>query len=146
MGQRNKKYKPRPFESATADENEFARIYESMLTHPAFIGLKTRQKILYLYVKAQFYGKRKPQSDFKDIPQFQGDDCFYFNFGLAVRYGLYTKTGNKEFYADMKALCETGFIECISSGKFTKTRSIYRFSSEWKKAKSVGVNTPNASR
>jgi len=132
LSRRKQKYKPKSFESTGKSNDTSANIFDSMLTHPDFMGLKTRQKILYVYCKNQFYGKRKPRSDFPEIEKFQSDECFYMNLALVVEYGLYTKTGRKEFYSDMKALCEAGFIECISNGKSTKSRSIYRFSDKWK--------------
>lgn len=131
MSSRKTKYKPKPFESIGGSSDTSANIYHSMLTHPAFMALKTRQKVLYLYCKAQYYGKRKPGKDFPDVKALQSEDCFYMNLSLAVSYGLYTRNGNKEFYADMKALCEAGFLEMVANGKNTQSRSIYRFSEKW---------------
>ena len=132
MGRNRKKYKPKSFESTGLSSDTSANIFNSMLIHPAFMALKTRQKLLYIYCKNQYYGKRKPKADFPDIESLQSDECFYMNLGLAVDYGLYTRTGRKEFYSDLKSLCEAGFIECVSSGRSTKSRSIYRFSDKWK--------------
>ena len=131
MGQRKQKYKPKAFESTGISADTSANLYNSMLTHPAFIALKTRQKILYVYCKAQYYGKRKPGQDFPAGEAVQSEECFYMNLSLAVSYGLYTRNGNKEFYADMKALCDAGFLEMVTNGRATQSRSIYRFSDKW---------------
>lgn len=87
---------------------------------------------MYVYMKAQYYGKRKPQRDYPDIEQFQGDDLFYFPMGTAEKYGLYTRSNHTRFYDDIKALAEHGFIEVVSNGKTHKAKSIYRYSDKWR--------------
>lgn len=126
------KYKPKDFESTGERSDTCAQIFESMLNSPAWRDLKPRQQLLYVYVKAQFYGKRKPKHDYPDNPAFQSDECFYMNLGAAVKYDLYKRSGNKEFYKDMRELCEHGFIKCVSNGRYTKKKSIYRYSADWK--------------
>lgn len=115
-----------------------ANVYESMLLHPAFTTMKPRQQMLYIACKAQFYGHRKPKADFPTTEAVQGDDCFYMNRELATRYGNYTKSMTKELYGDLGELQRRGFIECVSSGKATKSKSIYRFCSNWKDWKPEG--------
>lgn len=140
---RKKKWTGRPFESVgehytdshgNSRPDVSARIFESMLVSPAFRSLTARQKVLYLYCKAQHYGKKKPSKDYdaEQYPQTQQDICFYFNLALAVEYGLYAKTSRNEFYSDIKRLREVGLIETVISGKATKTKSVYRFSSKWR--------------
>lgn len=140
---RKKKWSARPYESigeTFIDSNGYkksdtcAQIYESMLTSAAFMGLKPRQKVLYLYCKAQLYGKRKPCKDYapENYPEFQSESCFYMNWGAVKNYGLYSQNGQHEFYADMKALQERGFIETVMSGKANKCKSIYKYSGQWK--------------
>lgn len=138
---RKKKYIPKPFESkgeTFIDENGKARadtsanIYESMLLSRAFMTLTSKQQILYIYCKSQYYGHRKPEKDFPDIEQFQGADIFYLNWNTVKKYGLYKDSMHSNFYKDMKALCEHGFIENISSGKSRRTKTVYRFNSEWR--------------
>lgn len=102
-----------------------------MLLSPAWMDLSTKQKLMYVYMKNQYYGKRKPQKDYPGIEQFQGDDLFYFNLDLAVRYGLYTRSNNRAFYSDIRTIEQHGFIDTVSSGSATKSRSVYRFSSRW---------------
>ena len=139
---RRKKWTARPFESqgqkfedpvtGAIRNDTSANIFESMLLHPAFTTLKPRQQMLYVVCKAQFYGHRKPSQDFPDIEDVKDDSCFYMNRELAVRYGNYTKSMGKELYSDLKELQKRGFIECVSNGKSTKSKSVYRFTSNWK--------------
>lgn len=141
MARHKNHYKPKAFESkgekyidinGTLKADTSANIYESMLTSKAYIDLKTRQKMLYVICKAQYYGKRKPGKDFTDLEQLQRDDIFYLNLAAVVRYGIYTPNMRKEFYNDMKALQEHGFIKLIAKGGGNgKTKSIYQFSSDW---------------
>ncbi len=129
---RKRGYKPKAFESAGGDRDTSANIYESMLQSAAFMDLSKNQRLLYLYLKAQYYGKRKPGKDYPDIEQFQGDDLFYFPMSVAEKYGLYTKSNHTAFRNDMKALESHGFIRTVSNGKSTKKKSICQFSGEWR--------------
>lgn len=139
---RKRKWTARPFESqgqrfadpttgATRADTS-SNIYESMLLSDAFLDLTNRQKLLYVVCKSQFYGHRKPSQDFPDVEQVAGDDCFYLNLGAVVRYGLYTRNMRGKFYADLKILEAHGFIKTVSSGRSTKSKSIYRFTPDWK--------------
>ena len=132
MGNRKKKYVPKNFESATGGRDTSANIYDSMLRSDAYKDLTKNQRLLYVYMKNQYYGKRKPGRDYPDILSLQGDDLFYFNLQLAKDYGLYTDSNRKSFYEDIHQLEEHGFIKTIASGKATKKKSIYQYCSEWR--------------
>lgn len=142
MGRKRKNWTARPFESlgerftdpvtGAVRKDTSANIYESMLLSAAYKDLTTRQKQLYLICKSQFYGHRKPSQDFPDLELVAANDCFYLNLGAVVRYGLYTRNMRGKFYADMKALEEHGFIKTVSSGRATKTKSIYKLTPDWK--------------
>lgn len=126
-----------------------AQIMYSMLISDAFQDLTARQRMLYVYSKAQFYGARsRPCDDFKEIPEFQewqGRKYFYLNRKLMSDiYGLYEK-GSRKLYADIDALIGHGFIERYSQGGNVKQddgyhgnhmRSIYFYSDKWKDWKS----------
>lgn len=136
------KYKPKPFESMGENfldntgkkrMDTSAGIYESMLLSEAYKSLTTRQKMLYVYCKAQFWGKRKPGRDYPDNPEVQGDEFFYLNLSLIVNYGLYTRNMGNVFYQDMKVLEQVGFIERVARNKGGKRKAIYKFSDKWKK-------------
>jgi len=129
---RKKKYSPKPFESAGGANDTSANIYESMLTSAAFQDLTKNQRLLYIYMKAQFYGKRKPEKDFPDVEQLQGDELFYFNLSLAEKYGLYTRANHMQFYNDIKIIEQHGFIKTVSNGRSTKSRTIFKFVGDWK--------------
>lgn len=118
-----------------------ANLAYSMLISPAFKDLTARQRMLYLYAKAQFYSARsRPRDDFKEIPEFkewEGRKYFYLNQRLMCDiYGLYTK-GNTNLYKDIAALISHGFIERYTQGGRTgkggnHMRSIYTYSEKWK--------------
>lgn len=109
-----------------------ANIYESMLTSDAFALLTTKQQVLYVFCKAQYYGKRKPEKDFPEVEQMQGADLFYLNWAAVQQYRLYKPSMDKNFYQDMKALCSHGLIEKVASGRGRRQKSVYRFSDRWK--------------
>ena len=134
---------PREFESLSGfsfvDENgrvradTSANIYESMILSPAFMDLTSKQQVLYIFCKAQFYGKRKPGKDFPDEPRLQSDDLFYLNWDLVCNhYRLYGEKSRGHFYKDMKSLSGHGFIEIVVNGKAQHRKNVYRFSSGWK--------------
>lgn len=132
MGKSRRKYIPKSFESTGRSNDTSANIYDSMLISAAFRDLSARQRMLYVYCKSQYYGKRKPQADYPGIEAVQGDECFYLNHALISDvYGLYPKTNRRDFYRDMQKLADNGFIEIVSSGYAAKKRSIYKFSDKW---------------
>lgn len=133
-------YVPQSFESkgkkftnqrGKPQEESFASLYESMLQSPVFKGLKPREKVLYLYCKAQQFGKRKPSKDYNG--QFPEESSFYFNWGKALEYGLYPESSSRNFYRDMQTLEEKGFIEKLKSGQAHKEKNVYRFVDKWQK-------------
>ncbi|MDL2301034.1 hypothetical protein LJC58_01620 [Lachnospiraceae bacterium OttesenSCG-928-D06] len=135
MGQRKKPYTPKAFESTGVSNDTSANIYGSMLDSPAFKDLSKNQRLLYVYMKKQYYGTRKPGRDFPDMDQLQEDELFYFNLALAERYGLYSRSNDRQFYKDIAAIEQHGFIKTISNGRTTKSRSIYKFTRDWKQWK-----------
>lgn len=130
---RKKIYKPKSFESTGKVNDTSANIYDSMLMSKSFLHLTKNQRLLYVYMKNQYYGKRKPCKDHPDIEILQGDDLFYFSMGMAEKYGLYKKGSQGQFYKDIRAIEEHGFIKTIVNGKVKKEKSIYCFSDEWKR-------------
>ncbi|MBE7728047.1 MAG: hypothetical protein E7244_27770 [Enterocloster citroniae] len=108
-----------------------ANIYESMLQSAAFKSLTNKQMILYVYCKAQYYGKRKPRKDYEKQGLYQDDTYFYFNWQLAIDYDLYPATSHSKFYKDMKTLEQKGFIEKVKSGQGHKEKNVYKFSDKW---------------
>jgi len=140
MGRRKASYKPRTFESKGGhfinqrgknQADTSANIYESMLQSAAFKSLTAKQQILYVYCKAQYYGKRKPKKDYEKQGLYQDDTYFYFNWQLAIDYDLYTEKSHSGFYKDMKVLMQRGFFELVKSGKGHKEKNIYKYSDKW---------------
>lgn len=141
MESKRKGYSAKPYESVglnyidrkgkTRKETNCC-IYDSMLESDAFVSLKPRLKVLYLYCKAQLFGKRKPARDCPQIDIYQDDSCFYFNWDLAKNYGLYKPSMESNFYRDMKALIDAGFIKLLTSGAKRKQKNVYAFSDRWK--------------
>lgn len=115
----------------------FARITDSLMRSEAFQSLSDRQKVLYIAMRQQFMGRRKPARDFDEgSPEWEkvkGDDCFYYPLHTAKEYSPQLRSGNHaRLYNDIRVLIEHGLIECVSSGKATRENSVYRFSSKWR--------------
>ena len=121
----HRKYKPKAFESDGRAGDTFAAIYESMLVSPAWIDLTAQQHALYLACKAQYYAEKNHPNG--EIEMFTMNQCKWTD-----KYGLYKKSNGKGFYGDMEALIDHGFIRCVQSGKNTRTKSVYAFSSMWR--------------
>ena len=114
---RRKRFIPKDIESAKGVGDTSANIYRSMLLHPACKDLTASQFRLYVYCKSELR-----------------EDPAYFTFNKAKwqkdgLYGLYSNSG--QFYRDIKALIEHGFIDCVQSGYSTRTKSLYKFSTRW---------------
>lgn len=135
MTARAKKAPPKSFESTGVANDTHARIFESMLLSPAFMDLSKNQRLLYVYMKAQYFGKRKPGEDFKEIGILQEPELFYFSKTTAESYSLYARGSHMQFYNDVKALETHGFIKTVSNGSSTKKKSIYKFVGDWKQWK-----------
>lgn len=117
---KKKKYQKKDFESTGESYDVSANIYLSMIKSEAWEALTKNQKLLYVYLKLQYYSqKRKPNKDNKAM--------FYFNQTKWLNeYKLYSEGNKKSFYNDMEQLIIKGFIDCVSSG-----RNIYKYSSRW---------------
>ena len=82
--------------------------------------------------RSELYGKNR--HDLDGFPAYVREDPAYFTFNKAKwqkdgLYGLYSNSG--QFYRDIKALIEHGFIDCVQSGYSTRTKSLYKFSTRW---------------
>lgn len=121
---RKPKWKPLDFETI-GDKKLSATIYAAMIQSDAWTQLSNNARVLYLYMKLQYFGVKQ-----EDKPRGQ-QDLFYFNKAMATKtYGLYTNMA--QFRKDRDMLLEYGFIEEVEKGKNTRTKSIYRFSDKWK--------------
>ena len=117
---KRKKYTPQPFESVGGN-NLSSNIYITMLQHPNFIALSNGAKVLYLHMKAQYYGAK-----IIDHP----NTHFYFNWALYSKtYKLGTNKAQFEKYRN--ELIKYGFIELVEYGGYSKTKNIYAYSDKW---------------
>ena len=123
MGRRKRQYQPQPFESS-GKSKAYIAIYPDMMDSPAYHDLTPTQRDLYLWCKRQLYG----QKDISSMPQ----HYFYFNRAMwCEKYQLYGDGNRAGFSRDMEALISHGFVDCVYSGKISRTKSIYRLSSRW---------------
>ena len=91
---RKKKYVPKAFESGKAGDVS-ANIYASMIQSRAWSNLTNNARVLYVYMKLQYYGQ-------KTIPD-REQECFYFNKAMFIKtYQLYKNVN--QFYKDKKLL------------------------------------------
>ena len=122
---KRKKYQKKLFESTGESYDVSANIYLSMIKSEAWLSLTKNQRLLYVYLKMQYYSqKRKPNKENKEM--------FFFNQTKWLNeYQLYSLGNKKSFYNDMEQLIIKGFIDCVSSGKTTREKNIYQYSSRW---------------
>ena len=147
---RNKNiYEPKTFESdkrllpknrnGTHIQDTSANIYTSMLLSAAWHKLSSKQKELYLYCKAQYFGESKSAEEHKTNNEIQNGT----NANLQIRftmnkskwceiYHIYTENTKRYFYSDMQALIDNGFVNRVERGKNTFTKNIYEFSDKWR--------------
>lgn len=127
QGRKKKGYIKKPFESmghitlksGKPQKDTSANIYESMLLSSAWQDLTTRQQLLYVYCKAQYYGEKNYQLKGKiDNPE-----IFTMNqFKWCKKYKLYSLGNSKQFYKDMEGLIEHGFIKCLKCGAIARQK------------------------
>ena len=96
-----------------------------MLLSVAWKELTKAQWALYLYCKAQYYAEKKKPAGELSFTMNQNKWC--------ALYGLYSSSNRSNFYKDMAALIERGFVVCLENGAITRTKSIYAFSDMWQK-------------
>ena len=113
-------------------KDSVAGITMCMLSHPAFLDLKPRQRLLYLYAKAQFKAMAE-RNDFNDkYPQYKGHpEYIYLNHKLMIDvFEMYSKHSARELYSDIKILTEHGFIVPVGYDEESQ-RIIYKLIAEW---------------
>lgn len=129
MAKRASRYTPEPYDTAVGKGDPFLTFYGSMLNSEAFCDLTKNQRLLLFYCRYVRFGvpaKKKPYQD--------DESAFYFNRALwKDTFKLYSEANKQSFYTDMLALISHGFIDCEMSGKTLRAKSIYRYSSRWKK-------------
>lgn len=130
MGKKQK-YARKLYESDGGVHDTYTMIFTSMLKSEAFKDLTSKEKVVYVCMKLQTVGTKKPRNDYPNIPDLQYEECIYFPLSLAEEFGLYSRNSRKEFYSTIESLESHGFIKKISSGRNTRQKSIYKLSSDW---------------
>lgn len=128
-----KKKVPNSWESdKPCSEAFFSIVCDSMLKSDAWKQLSSNQKVLYITCKIQGF-KRNDKASFDE--QYRGNPRYFTmnRYKYTKVYALYNSNNQKGFHRDMDALIEHGFIECVISGRATRSKSLYRFSEKWKK-------------
>ena len=98
-----------------------------MLLSDAWQDLTAQQQALYVVCKAQLYAEKKKPVENDEL-------SFTMNRHKFVEvYKLYSDGNKAGFYRDMRSLINHGFIVCVLSGRITREKSIYRFSSAWRR-------------
>lgn len=119
---RKKKYVPKSFESGKCGDIS-ANIFGSMIQSKAWNNLSNNARVLYLYMKLQYYGQ-------KNIPN-REQEYFYFNKAMFTKtYPLYKNTN--QFYKDRQLLIDNGFIEIVERTQNTREKMIYKLSAKWR--------------
>ena len=145
----NKKSKNKPLESYESTlkimrgsrlcNDTFARITDSVLLSEAFRDLKPHIQMLYIFMREQDIGKRKPNRDYnEDSPIWENvrsEKCFYFPWHTAKAYSKRYEGNGSRLYKDIDILIEHGFIEKVMSGRNTREKSIYKYSAKWQQWK-----------
>lgn len=124
-----------------------ANIYISMLQSMAWHNLTGKQKELYLYCKAQYYGEKKSKSEhlteYEKLEKENNIDIskrFTMNKSKWLEiYHIYADSTQRYFYSDMKELIKNGFIRVLEKGDNTRSKNIYEFSDKWR---DLGVYEP----
>jgi len=135
MSSRKKTYQKKAFESTCGSSDVSSNVYESMYLSAAWKDLSKSQWALYQVCKLQYYAEhRKPLSE--DEAAARGAiqaECFTMNRAKwCDKYGLYSKSGHKEFQKDMAELINHGFIRCVADGAAQRVKTVYAYSSMWK--------------
>lgn len=136
MGKK-RKYTPPTFETIHPEgRHVYMAIYDTLYTSPAWKELTDKQVRLYIFCRWQYWTKRenRPGADYPDYEPYQAPEVFYLNWRKVRSAGVY-KENKGRFYADVKALCERGLIECLYNGKSGRRKSVFRLSDLWHKYK-----------
>ena len=122
-----------PFTSFLQREN-YAPIYEGLMTHERFIKLNQSAKLLYIACQIQ----RRSKKGRDHLNKFNRQNGTNYNH----EQGYFTMTVKriKEFGLDVgtchrrafKELEENGFIEVIENNRLRHKENIYKLSTKWK--------------
>lgn len=119
-------------------------VFMSMRFSKAWHELTYKQKELYSIIKGLEYAETKKRSVLitekerttlteEELRKVNIKYRFTFNKTKWCYYfGLYSPQGRNDFYDDMKALIDKGFIKRLESGKNTISSNIYELDNRWR--------------
>lgn len=119
-----------------AGQGRYVAITYEMMESPAWKALHGRAVRLYIEMRKHYKGRGvvgEVGRKYKDMPNMQRDDLFFFPQKEVFEIGEYGKSRlNKNTYlSDIRTLSERGFIKVFSKGTRGKM-TIYQFSDGWK--------------
>ena len=106
--------------------NRFIRVYINMMESDAFNSLTKNQRLLLIYMYAEYNPSTKTHHPKNNI------NFFYFN-RKKYKSELALYSNDRQFYMDRDALVRHGFIEVVEAGYLTRSKSIYKYSQNWKR-------------
>ena len=111
---------------AIRNNDRYVSLSHSLLTSAAYRDLTWRQRALYIELKRRYWRKvsRGAIIDSNDGK---------IHFTKSEQADFYGYDAAKEFRADMKALCDHGFVTVTFRGGSTRMPNQYGFSPEWQK-------------
>ena len=102
------KYDPKV--DTPTNNTKLVQLYHSQITHKNFLELSPIAKVIYIYMLD--YSNGSITTEFPN--------SIYLNI-----------TTKPTFLKAIEELSKKGFIEVIESGRFTRTKNIYKFISKW---------------
>lgn len=120
---RKKQPKLKDFETSHSGGGPFTLIANDMFTSLAWLELSKGQRLLYVYMKSQYFGAKSHPDNIQER--------FYFNQNL-YQNGFRLYSNKEQFRKDRDALIRHGFIKCVEDNAHTRKRSVYEFSEKWR--------------
>ena len=137
MGRKKNGYIREKYESdipGNSSHDTYVAMYTSMMNKPVFMSLTGNQKYLYTFCRWQKYNnENNPGKVYPEWKECQNPNAFFMNWDLAKKFHLYKS--ETTFYRDLKQLVESGFIDCLYSGRKGRNKSIYIYSDRWRNYK-----------
>ena len=130
--------------NGTRHADTSCNVFMSMRFSKAWHELTYKQKELYSIIKGLEFAETKHRSvlltererqDLSKEEQQKINIKYRFTFNKTkwcYYFGLYSPQGRNDFYDDMKALIDKGFIKRLESGQNTRTSNIYELDNKWR--------------
>lgn len=154
MGKKKEEYRKMAHESCesfipsngdgTKHSDTSCNVFMSMRFSQAWHNLTYKQKELYSILKGLEYAEKKDRAKLiteKERTTLSNEELrsinvkYRFTFNKTkwcYYFGLYSPKGRNDFYDDMNALIQNGFVKLLQSGQNTKTSNIYELDNKWR--------------